>query len=576
MQLSQVIQRMGMASLLWAVCHGLAAQPDSLLQLDDLNGVRTLHHWFESQRHDNLQPGLQRLQKHYRKQGKPLLEKYAWLAGQICWIEEANKNRDEVEKRYFNAAKEARQKGWKDTEGELWVLIGNFYSGSQQYGKAFEYCLRGYYRFQELGLEENPHLYKYLGHIADIYYRMGDWESCLKYLSILNQVPSPFFITLPRFHVQNSMGLAYRHLNKFDSSEYYFKASYENARALNDTFWMALSQGNLGYNYYLQGRYEAALPLLYQDYRISLDNQQSESAANAGLILADIYLRQQKTALALEIMLNVQATVLEQKTPRWMRSWYENQFHMSAQQGRQQDAIKFADSALQYLTLTASSKNAQLMANTRSKVEAEQYLTQIALLEGKRQQSVLLRNALLIGLVLVAIILLLAINRAQVRHRFAMEKAALEKEQSAQQLQLLQAQLEQYTTSIREKSRLIDQFETELSFLKTNQTENSAVQENALGQLLQASILTEEEWQRFRDLFEKVHPGFLLKVRQLYPDLTPAETRMLVMAKLKLTNKEMMTMLGIGYDAVKKVRQRLRKKIHLAEEANLELWVEQV
>jgi DNA-binding CsgD family transcriptional regulator len=59
-------------------------------------------------------------------------------------------------------------------------------------------------------------------------------------------------------------------------------------------------------------------------------------------------------------------------------------------------------------------------------------------------------------------------------------------------------------------------------------------------------------------------------MRVKLPDLTPAETRLLVLTKLKLSNKEMGAMLGIGYDAIKKTRQRLRKKIDLPEEGGLD------
>lgn len=557
--------------LLFAGCPAFS-QPDSLFTLDNKTGVRSLEHWFLNVRHDTIDPSLERLQKSYREQGKPLLERFTWLAGRIVWIEKS-KDTKEVEERYLLTAKEVHKKGWKDSEGELWVHFGNFYSGIEQYGKAFEYCLRGYYRFEELGFQQNPHLYRYLGIIADIYYRLGDWGNSLKYLTILNNVPESYSLSGPRFHIQNTLGLVYRNLNRYDSSAYFFRASYETAKAYRDSFWMGLSLGNLGYNYFLAGNLDSARILLEFDYEESRKKAQWESATNAGLTLANIYINQNEFGKATEVLNNVESTVMKLRTPRMMRSWFENLYRISAKQGIQKDAVIYADSALKYKELNATNMNAQLMANTRSKVEAEQYLNKIALLESKRQQSVILRNALLAGIGLTAIILLLIINRGQAKHRYAMEKAAMEKKQADEKLGLLNAQLAQFTLSIKEKTRLIEQFENELNATKAHLEQDVKDQNLALEKLLHASILTEDEWQGFKDLFEKVHPGFLLKIRQTYPDLTPAETRMLVMAKLKLTNKEMMAMLGIGYDAIKKARQRLRKKINLSEEGNLEEWV---
>jgi tetratricopeptide (TPR) repeat protein len=553
----------------------LYAQPDSLLNLHPTEGIRSLDHWFKNVPHHTLDTPLQVLEETYRKQGKPQLERFAWLAKKIVWIERGE-SRTVVESRYFEVLKEVAKKGWHETEGELWVLLGSFYSGSEQYGKAFEYCLRGFYRFQELGFEQNPNLYRYLGYIADAYYRLGDWESCLKYLSLLNKQPDTYFIAGPRFHVENSMALVYRNMNRFDSSEFFFKASYESARELNDSFWMALSLGNLGYNYYLKGNYDEAEPLLLRDYEQSLQAKQLESAVNAGLSLADIFVKTGRPSAARQIMDNIEKVVLQKRYTRWMRNWFENQYGLAKLQGNVNEAVIFADSALKYRDIAANNTNAQIMANTRSKVEAEQYLNRISLLESNRQRAVLLRNALLGGIALITIILLLIINRIRSRHRFSVEKATLEKKQASILLEQLQGQLDQYTMHLRNKTQLIEQVELELSQLKAAGSALYTETERSFTELLQSSILTEEEWQRFRTLFEKVHPGFLSKIRQQFPDLTPAETRILVLTRLKLTNKEMMAMLGIGYDAIKKTRQRLRKKINLPDEATLDQWIEKM
>ena len=45
---------------------------------------------------------------------------------------------------------------------------------------------------------------------------------------------------------------------------------------------------------------------------------------------------------------------------------------------------------------------------------------------------------------------------------------------------------------------------------------------------------------------------------------------MLSLTRLKLSTKEMASMLGVSADTIKKTRQRLRKKIDLAEDQSLE------
>ncbi len=544
-------------------------QPDSLYSLPDITGVRSLEHWIYQQKLETRAELLPILEASYRKQQKPFLEHLAWFVHRMVYVETAP-NRDEVERRYKEIEAEANRRGWKDTEGEIWITIGNFYSGDYKYGKAFEYILRGYYRFQELGFDKHPHLYRYLGLISDIYYRLGDWESVIHYLNILNNLPQTYSVVLPRYHIQNTMALAYRNLNRFDSSDHYFEASYQSAYALKDSFWMALSRGNLGYNYYLQGKFDRAEPLLENDFMVSWKNGYKESAVNAGLNLAEIYLKKGQVEKAQSMMDTMQAVVLEKKSTRWMRLWFQNRYGLARAKGKWAEAVVFADSALKYRDMVATNTNAQILANTRSKVEAEQYLNKISLLETQKQKEMVLRNALLAGIGLVAVILLLVISRARTRQSYALEKAALEKKLAHEKLETVKAELDQYTLRMKEKSALLEKFETELESLKQKDRNMAGDADHSLGELLKASILTEEEWQQFRELFEKVHPGFLTRLRVKLPDLTPAETRLLVLTRLKLTNKEMGSMLGIGYDAIKKTRQRLRRKIDLPEEGGLD------
>ena len=78
------------------------------------------------------------------------------------------------------------------------------------------------------------------------------------------------------------------------------------------------------------------------------------------------------------------------------------------------------------------------------------------------------------------------------------------------------------------------------------------------------------DWENFSHLFDKVHTGFLVKLKEKFPHLTPAEVRLLSLTRLKLSTKEMASMLGVSADTIKKTRQRLRKKIDLAEDQSLE------
>jgi len=99
---------------------------------------------------------------------------------------------------------------------------------------------------------------------------------------------------------------------------------------------------------------------------------------------------------------------------------------------------------------------------------------------------------------------------------------------------------------------------------KSEQVETQAAQgerNQYLEQLAGSTILTDKDWQHFRAVFEKVHPNYIAGQKTLYPGLTPAELRYLVLEKLGLSTRDMANMLGVSDGTVRQTRLRLRRKI---------------
>ncbi|MFN0013951.1 MAG: tetratricopeptide repeat protein [Saprospiraceae bacterium] len=89
-------------------------------------------------------------------------------------------------------------------------------------------------------------------------------------------------------------------------------------------------------------------------------------------------------------------------------------------------------------------------------------------------------------------------------------------------------------------------------------------------------ILTDKEWEQFKYRFERLHPGYLLRLRTRYPGLSGAEERLFLLIKVNLNSQEIADILGITANGVKKGRQRLRKRLELAPDADLEAFVREV
>ena len=135
--------------------------------------------------------------------------------------------------------------------------------------------------------------------------------------------------------------------------------------------------------------------------------------------------------------------------------------------------------------------------------------------------------------------------------------------------------LDTYTQSMLEKSALLQQFESEIEKLKNLKSKELYEEKiERLNELTKATILTEEDWKKFQELFEQVHKGFFIRLKDKLPHLTHAEIRLLCLTKLKLNPKEMAGILAISSETIIKTRYRLNKKLSLSDEKDIDSIVD--
>ena len=192
-------------------------------------------------------------------------------------------------------------------------------------------------------------------------------------------------------------------------------------------------------------------------------------------------------------------------------------------------------------------------------------------LQREKQKEVQQRNLIIAIILFLTIVALLLINRQRLKLKYQRELAVQEKFRTEQEMESARAQLKLFTQNIIEKTNLIEQLERQAH-------DKSALAENqqVITELSNQTILTEEDWDRFRSLFEKIFPLFFQRLKNKAADITMAEQRMAALTRLQLTSRQMASMLGISVDSVHKTRQRLRKRFDLANDANLEQYISRV
>ena len=493
---------------------------------------------------------------------------------EIVALKSKMNNRDTIgatiEKDLMALERKADEHHFNYTCAEIMQLIGIYHwSRGKNPNLAFEDYLTAYKLFKDFKSEDFPPKREYTYILGTAYYIFEDYENAIHFLKeALDTKPEKRSNHLNSIYT--SLGLSYRCKKNYDSSNCFFK------KVLDDTdkAWKAITAGNIGINYFYEKKYTDAIPLLQQDINTSIRLKNNiRSAANSMFILSQIYISQNEIDTAEKLLL--QGLSLCEPKPFWPD--YVLEEHLFTQlhkvytiKNNLRLANLYADSALVAKDSVQKQFNALSLSKAQEKADFMQHKLETEKLQNQKDRHELIRNGLLASAVLLVIICILYINRQRLKQK----KLEAEKKIAETELDNAAVKLENFRHSAQEKNQLIEHFTLELEKLK--QTEEEQSDNELRSKLERATILTDEQWEDFRNLFEQVHKGFFGGLKKKYPDLTQAEIRFLALTKMKLTSKEMASMLGTSVNAIRMNRHRLRKKLDLDKDDMIEELVDDI
>ena len=461
-----------------------------------------------------------------------------------------------------------QKKLWMEASIENMEALYYFYF-LKRYDLAFEHHLRVYDLIRDLSPKEYPDKQNVLNQIAMEYYTFNDFRESIFYnqeaLKAEAETPEVFKYHYVSLDIMNTIGLCFQQLNQLDSADYYFREALTQALQAKNVAWEGISSGNLGYGRFLRGDYDAAIPLLQTDLRIGVKRKDWGLSSNSLMVLANISLDRQQVGQAAILLDTARQYAYRSGQYRRLQRLYPLLSKLYAAQNKPALSAIFLDSALFVKDSFIRQLHTLQMVRTNQRMQLDAYRAEIKDIQNRKQINKLQRDILLIAVLAVMIVVVFIYRAQRKKYRLKQEQFA----KAEEDLAFASRELADFAKHISEKNTLIEMLQEQQERQDNRSTE-------ALQQLQQRTILTEEEWQHFRALFEKVHSGFLDRLKEKLPGLTPAETRFIVLGKLGLSNKEMAATLGIGADAIRQYRSRLRKKLDLGEDGSLEDLVAQI
>ena len=430
--------------------------------------------------------------------------------------------------------------------------------------------LRAYEIFKTLSLQEFPRKNYPLYLIALSFYQYDDYAKALEIAGHIEKpISEPFHHTLSA----NLIGMCYLKTEKYDSARYWFNEAIRVDIGRQDLqrAWQGITDGNIGHTWYLQQEYDKAIPFLQSGVEKTAAEHVFDNTAGFECILADIYLSKGQHEIAWRYLESARDhTYSARKDDNFFKLYKAlSQYYRKA--GDPARTLMYQDSMLIYADILEAKKDKNQKVQAEYTFANEQYLAASASLMAKTRHQKGIRNLIIGILFLLMLIVVLFYLKQRNQYQFKSQQMEFEKRKAEETLRSAQTELDDFTQMLKEKNALIEQFSEEMQKLHgSTNAPLTTEQAEILNQLRQSAILTDRHWEEFRARFEKVHVGYLHRLKQKLPDLHPAEIRFMVLAKLQLTNREMAGILNVSTDSVRMMRLRLRRKLNLEEEGSLE------
>jgi hypothetical protein len=409
---------------------------------------------------------------------------------------------------------------------------------------------------------------------ARLFYRFGDYDKAIQKIKpLFSRSVRP----INKVFIADLLGNCYLKLNQPDSALYWFQLikkiipASDSGSVWHYSIWYSIVDGNCGKVAKAKGDIKTAKQLLTNAIQQCEQLQYFDNVAPLANELALIYLIEKNNELALKTLTtNFNACKKLNSVPQWF-SYYKALHQLCILQNNNIKLKSCSDSLAKYEYLqqqlvNQDKKNGLLMLQKIKELQLEADLISA---ENKRLQ--LIRNFIIALIILLIFIVYLVVRKNKQQRLLTNERIKNAELIANEKAVIAETQIADFIIRLKEKNELIEGLENKIQVISTNsESNNNKPNIEILEQLQSSCILTEDDWIKFKALYETAYPGYITKLKSFSIKLSPAEIRLLVLSKLNLNNKEIANVLGIGSEAVRVTRSRLKKKLEQNGETNLE------
>lgn len=420
----------------------------------------------------------------------------------------------------------------------------------------------------------------YIGHslnnIGALLNKLGRNEASIPYQRQNFQLRRQLQDTAGMVKALNSIAVSHHELFRHDSARYYYQKSLRLARKTQDQRAIGIALNNMGNLEEEQENDQQARIYLEESLQVRRQLGRHYSTALTMGNLANVLVKLGDYKRAEKLLRESESMLRKLEAPYDLPFVYDTFTRLYEREGNYRKATPYYR---KYINLQDSLHEAEtrekvMEIETRYQTEKKEQAIilqrqKIKTLNAKRKLEQQRRNMALALAFTVLILGGIAYQRQRIVSRTRQQLTAAQLRQAEQELSFKEKELQNYTERLLDKSRTIKSLQEELATAEMNVQDG----EDIFEQLTNHRILTPQDWEIYKVLFERVYPGFFKQLARKYPKLTEGEIRILALEKLDLTTKETSEILGVAPGTVKVSRNRIRRKLELEQGEDLKTIV---
>ncbi|TYK34059.1 tetratricopeptide repeat protein [Bacteroides pyogenes] len=396
------------------------------------------------------------------------------------------------------------------------------------------------------------------------YYRgtLGDDETSLSYL-LTSLIYTP---ETDKKHCEllNNIGTIYHRQGKLDEALKFHEKAIRNALAHKDSTHYAKALGEIAQIHVAHGEYDIALRMLTRDIAISRKIGDEGNTMYASMQMAKVYLWKNDFESAKSYLTEVYAYLNSKKyLADCALRFAELIEEIDTKERTLENALEILRKVNGLQPFLSATDGELMLKYINLEIQKDEFAYQLRMEKSNRRIEVhrnivlsLFAFCLLVCLVLVFFRVAGMLKNQKFHYKKRILSLQSDKDSSEKELEKTYNSLVAYQNYLDEKNKQIVRLEAEIKYMVSTSPGGGPEMEK----LLTSHLMTKENWQSFKEMFIKENYKAYSAVLNEFPEISEAALRIELVQKLGFTNAETARILGITVDAVKKSKQRLRKK----------------